>query len=200
RRKGIGGRLLRRPQQHQATATVDEFPTAVLTDFTVSSCYKFVMASYLGLLCTGSNAARSQVPAGAGWHSLGAGDGRRWEYGNVPHLDVAILHAVLDWQAGLGDPMAREAHLLDVAQSIETLLTNAGFGIVARCDGRASHNVCVMTGPIEELARQLETRGVRVWFDPGRLRFSAQIFNDSSDLDRFELALETILPQLDMKG
>src|SRR5690606_32640755 len=30
RRKGIGGRLLRRPQQHQATATVDEFPTAVL--------------------------------------------------------------------------------------------------------------------------------------------------------------------------
>ncbi|ADO41812.1 aminotransferase class V-fold PLP-dependent enzyme [Ketogulonicigenium vulgare] len=159
-------------------------------DITVSSCYKFVMASFMGVLCTGTPNGRALMPKGAGWHAMGETGPKRWEYGNVPHLDVAILHGSLGWQEGLGDMAARGDYLLAVADQIGALVTGAGYPIVPRDGGRASQNICVIGGgDIAALGAHLETQRIRIWYDLGRLRLSAQIFNDAADLDRLACAL-----------
>lgn len=178
---------------NDATHAMGALPVnAADADATVSSCYKFLAASFMGVLVTGTGRGRALAPSSGGWYSLGAGDtARRFEYGNVPHLDVAILDAVLAWHLSL-DPAAREVHLLTTARRIADHLRDAGFAPLAHAPGAASHNVCVFSPHAEALAEGLEARGVRVWCDHGRVRLSAQVFNDETDLQRLASALSEL--------
>ncbi|SDH97336.1 aminotransferase class V-fold PLP-dependent enzyme [Alloyangia pacifica] len=161
-------------------------------DVTVSSTYKFLGASFMGLLICGSKAGRALRPAGAGWYSDAApSTAQRHEFGNVPHLDVAILGAMLERLLRLTDA-AREAHLLGVADGLADALTRHGHAPLPRAGQARSQNITLFAPHAEALAEALESRGVRVWYDHGRLRLSAQLFHSDETLDRFDEALADI--------
>lgn len=169
-------------------------------DATVGSCYKFLGASFMGILATGTDRGRALGASSGGWYSLSAeGTARRFEYGNVPHLDVAILDAVLAWQLAQ-DPQARERHLLAMAGRIAGAISAAGFEPLDHGPGRNSQNICLYHPAASALARGLETLGVRVWFDNDRLRLSAQVFNDDADIGRLIDALKNMREHSVIKG
>ncbi|TPW27549.1 aminotransferase class V-fold PLP-dependent enzyme [Pararhizobium mangrovi] len=184
---------------NDATHAVGALPVrAAEADVTVASTYKFLCASFMGILAFGTERARALRPAGAGWYSETADGASRFEYGNVPHLDVVILDAVLEWHAR-GDEDARARHLLAVANALEQVLENRGLVAFSRDGDTGSHNVCVAGKNVKEIADGLEAQGVRVWYDHGRMRLSAQVFNAREDIDAFDAALGTVLHSTDGK-
>ena len=91
-----------------------------LADVTVSSCYKYLCATQMGILAWNRARRPDFEPLAVGWCSGTDGpdhraytphpDARRAQAGNSNHLDVYLLRASLDYLAGYGIP-AISAHV-----------------------------------------------------------------------------------------
>jgi len=169
-----------------------------LCDFVVSSCYKWLLATHgVGIFAYAADRVGPLRPATLGWHSVASrggvaaplhtelrADAARLEAGNPSLLGVFVLDnalgrlEALDAKAVLVNAVERGGELIEG-------LRRRGLPVVTpeAAEERAG-NVCFLAEDGAALAARLAERGVLVWGGDGRVRISAHVHNDESDVRR----------------
>ncbi|MBI2835834.1 MAG: aminotransferase class V-fold PLP-dependent enzyme [Acidobacteria bacterium] len=173
---------------------------AALTDLTVSSSYKWMLATHGVAPCYMSERAEAQTDATTfGWHNLNlmSADGferqrevpekpmpERLEPGNPAMLVVLHLGWALEVLLGIGMDRV-QAHALALAEQAATGLANLGVRVISPQDpGARSGNTCFVTDHPKAMNDRLAQRGVLCWNDYGRVRVSTHVYNSSTDVSR----------------
>jgi cysteine desulfurase / selenocysteine lyase len=165
-----------------------------LADFVVSSCYKWLLATHMGVLAWNRRARADFMPLGVGWRSGGAGeslseyrlhaDAARAEVGNPNHLDVYILESALDYLHALG-PERVAAHALGWGGLLRERLARLGLPVITpEPEAERAGNVCVAHADGEAAAARAAERGVLLWGGEGRLRLSVHCYVTPEDIER----------------
>ena len=174
---------------------------AGLTDLTVSSSYKWMLATHGASPCYLSSRAEEQTQATCfGWHNLAVWPAQRAERhpdveekpmperlepGNpamlvVMHLDRAL--AVL-LEVGI---KRIEAHAQDLSEQVSAGLEKLGFTVISpQTRAARSGNTCYLVEDAEGLQDRLASQGVLCWGEFGRVRISTHLYNSSADVERF---------------
>ncbi|MEQ9331860.1 aminotransferase class V-fold PLP-dependent enzyme [Thalassobaculum sp.] len=165
-----------------------------LADVTVSSCYKYLCATQMGVLAWNRARRPDFEPLAVGWCSGSDGpdhsryvphaDGRRAQAGNSNHLDVYLLRASLDYLAGFGIP-AIAAHAERLATRLHAGLAARGLELVT--PGPAAEragNVAFAHPDYAGIVARAAAAGIHLWDGSGRVRCSVHLFNDDGDVDR----------------
>jgi len=136
---------------------------ARLADFTVSSCYKFLCGTHMGVLAWNRQRQADFNPLSVGWASgLGSADGqsytlhddaRRAQSGNPNHLDVYLLKHSLAYLAGFGlDTIS--SHVMALSATFEsgppTTASTFGTGVAGcapRCTCSTASRTSIVTWP-----------------------------------------------------
>jgi cysteine desulfurase/selenocysteine lyase len=177
-----------------------------LCDFVVSSCYKWLLATHgVGVFAYNPARVGEVVPNVIGWSSVahrgGAADplsiplkadASRFEAGNPSLLGLFVLDNALSHLL----PIDRHAvldHALDLTGELIAGLRARGRIVLTpeRREERAG-NVCFLEKDAGALAERLTERQVEVWGSEGRIRVSAHLYNDASDVEAFFAALDGI--------
>ena len=169
-----------------------------LCDFVVSSCYKWLLATH-GVGIFAYNAARvgPLAPATLGWHSVAHRAGRaapldvplrpdaaRLEAGNPSLLGLFVLDNALQALEGL-DPRAVLAHAHALGGELIAGLRRIGRRVITPdAEAERAGNVCFLADDGVALAARLAERRVLAWGGDGRVRISAHVHNDESDVRR----------------
>jgi len=168
---------------------------AELADFTVSSCYKFVLGIHEGILGWNRRRRPEFSPAGAGWWSAdpGAGpgayvtkpDARRAEYGNSGHLGAYLLRESLDYLDSFGiDAIA--AHVRRLSGRMVDGMAALGLDVMTpREPERRGPNAAFAHADPRAVMREAAGEGILIWGDAGRVRASAHLFVSDADVERF---------------
>jgi selenocysteine lyase/cysteine desulfurase len=116
----------------------------------------------------------------------------RFEAGNPSLLGLFVLDNALGHLLPL-DRGAVLDHALDLTGDLVAGLRARGRTVLTpeRREERAG-NVCFLEPNAAELAERLTERKVEVWGSEGRIRVSAHLYNDASDVAAFFAALDGI--------
>ncbi|MDP6041762.1 MAG: aminotransferase class V-fold PLP-dependent enzyme, partial [Candidatus Latescibacteria bacterium] len=178
---------------------------AELTDLTVSSSYKWLLATHGTAPCYLSERAEDQVSSTCfGWHNLAVWPEQtaerhpevseqpmpeKLEPGNpamqvVMHLDHA-LGIILD----IG-PEKIENHARDLAEQVHDGLMRLDYTVISpnTRDAR-SGNTCFACEDGRDLVNRLQERNIYCWGEFGRVRVSTHLYNSSNDVARLLDAL-----------
>ena len=161
-------------------------------DFVVSSCYKWLLASHMGILAWNRRVRPAFTPLGVGWRSASAGptpgsyhlhpDAIRAEAGNPNHLDVYMLDGALDYLAALGIDRI-EAYILEQGRILRDGLLRHGLAVItpATAHERAG-NICIAHPDGESVARRAAAQGLLIWGGDGRIRLSVHCYVTPEDI------------------
>jgi cysteine desulfurase/selenocysteine lyase len=168
---------------------------ANLADFTISSCYKFLCATHMGVLAWNRRRRPDFDPLAIGWASaVGSEDGRsytlhrdaaRAQSGNPNHLDVYILKHSLEYLLGFGLP-AINAHVMALSDRLHEGLRGLDLEMItpAAAAERAA-NVAFASAADRDIRIRAANDGIHVWDGNGRVRASAHLFNSEQDVERY---------------
>jgi selenocysteine lyase/cysteine desulfurase len=182
---------------------------AGLTDLTVSSSYKWLLAAHGTAPCYLSPAAEAQVtPSAFGWRNLQvwppqtaerhpAVDEKpmpeRMEPGNPAMPTVMLLDRSLETILEIGIDRI-QAHVRALAGQVDAGLRQLGFEVISpTTEAARSGNTCFLTEDAEGLTARLRDQGVLVWGEFGRIRVSTHLYNGSGDVERFLVALRAVM-------
>ena len=181
---------------------------AAVTDLTVSSSYKWLLATHGTAPCYLSERAEEQVASTCfGWHNLKVWPEQtaerhhevveqpmpeKLEPGNpamqvIMHLDHA-LGIILD----IGSKKI-ENHARDLSEQVSQGLKQIGHEVISPDKREArSGNTCFTAPDGRALVNQLEEHNVFCWGEFGRVRVSTHLYNGSDDVARLIEALKTL--------
>ena len=78
-----------------------------------------------------------------------------------------------------------EAHVLELTSRLREGLIEIGLDVLTPAEpSRRAGNVCIAREDGPRFAELLGERGVLVWEADGRVRYSAHLYNDGTDVDR----------------
>ncbi|GHD40698.1 transcriptional regulator [Thalassobaculum fulvum] len=165
-----------------------------LADVTVSSCYKYLCATQMGVLAWNRARRPDFEPLAVGWcsgtdtadHSayLPHPDARRAQAGNSNHLDVYLLKASLDYLAGYGIP-AIAAHVEGLATRLHDGLAARGLEMITpQPAAERAGNVAFAHPDNAAIVARAAAARIHLWDGQGRVRCSLHLFNDTADVDR----------------
>jgi selenocysteine lyase/cysteine desulfurase len=181
---------------------------AEVTDMTISSAYKWLLATHGVAPCYLSERAEEQiVTTSFGWHNLAV-----WpEQAAERHADVAeqpmpdkmepgnpamqvVMH--LDHSLGIimGIGIERiENHVRDLSEQVSDGLIRLGYVVISPGvrEGR-SGNTCFECEDGRGLVDRLRERGIYCWGEFGRVRVSTHLYNGSEDVSKLLDALVDI--------
>ena len=181
---------------------------AEVTDLTVSSAYKWLLATHGVAPCYVSERAEEQmISTSFGWRNLAV-----WpEQGSERHADVAeqpmpekmepgnpamqvVMH--LDHALGIILDIGKERienHARDLSEQVSDGLIRLGYKVISPSvrEGR-SGNTCFECEDAEGLVDKLRERNVYCWGEFGRVRVSTHLYNGSEDVSRLLDALVDI--------
>lgn len=169
-------------------------------DVMVSSCYKWLLGTH-GTAVFYWNRERFpqlKVPF-LGWNSAAKtggwkdplnltlhADANRFIPGNPAFLSIYILNNALTHLLSIGrDPI--EQHALSLTKRLHDGIRGMNYTIMTPLDStERAGNICIMSEQVDKLSAYLRQQGILVWGTYGsdaRLRISAHVYNDSSDID-----------------
>ncbi len=178
------------------------------TDLTVSSSYKWMLATHGAAPCYLSTRAEEQTEATCfGWRNLAVWPQQqaertlevdekpmpdRLEPGNPAMLVVMHLDRALEVLLEVGiDPI--EAHARDLSERVSAGLERLGFRVISPTTREArSGNTSFLTDDAEGMQDRLAERNVLCWGEFGRVRISTHLYNGSEDVERFLRVLEAL--------
>ena len=173
---------------------------AGLADLTVSSSYKWMLATHGVARCCVSERAEAQIGTTCfGWRNLAVWPAQRaerhpdvdekpmpdrMEPGNPAMMVVMHLDKALEVMLDVG--MDRiDTHARDLSEQVSAGLERLGLPVISPRDRRArSGNTCFSVDDAKGLEMRLAEHGVLCWGEYGRLRVSTHLYNGSSDVDR----------------
>ncbi|MEM6986181.1 MAG: aminotransferase class V-fold PLP-dependent enzyme [Pseudomonadota bacterium] len=183
---------------------------AGLADITVSSCYKWLLATHgTAVFCWNRERLPQLAPPFLGWASVASSGGwqapldftvhdsaDRFLAANPSYISLYMLNNALAVLLELGEARI-EAHTLALGTEIRAGLDPFGLEMMTpRADDRRAGNTCFMVENVESLRATLAAEGVEVWGAYGRfgrVRISAHVHNSSEDVDRLLHALARAL-------
>jgi len=182
---------------------------ADLTDMTVSSSYKWMLATHGTAPCYLSERAEEQTAASSfGWHNLAVwpaqGAERHetvdekpmpdlMEPGNPAMLVIMHLDKALERLQSAG--MSRvESHAKDLSEQVSERLQKIGATVISPQDRAArSGNTCFLADDAKAVETRLAEHDVLVWGEFGRVRISTHVHNGSDDVERLLDVLPGVL-------
>ena len=174
---------------------------AELTDLTVSSSYKWMLATHGVAPCYFSERAETETKVTCfGWHNLSVwpeqGAERlanapekpmpgKLEPGNPAMLVVMHLDQALEILLSVGTAKISD-HARSLSKQVSDGLKDLGFIVISpqNYDSR-SGNTCFQLSNAKEMQNQLAERGILCWGEYGRVRISTHLYNGSNDVRRF---------------
>lgn len=172
-----------------------------LADFTVSSGYKFLCATHMGILAWNRDRQPDFNPMSIGWASAqDTPDGRsytlhedasRAELGNPNHLDVYLLESSLEYLLGHGiDSIA--AHACGLAGRLHEKLSALDLEVITPTNpNERATNIAFAHRDDTRVVRQAADAGIFLWDGGGRVRASVHLFNAETDIDGYVDWLES---------
>jgi cysteine desulfurase/selenocysteine lyase len=172
-----------------------------LADFTVSSCYKFLCATHMGVLAWNRDKQPNFNPRAVGWASANDvyggqsyslhDDASRAQLGNPNHLDVYILEVSLRYLLSFGIASIT-GHVRRLADKLYSGLDEIGVALItpARAAQRAG-NIAFAHPDDATLVREAAKVGILLWDGDGRVRASVHLFNTDADIERYLEWLKT---------
>ena len=168
---------------------------ARLADFTVSSCYKFLCATHMGVLAWNRERQPDFDPLNIGWASgLDGADGQsytlhgdagRAQSGNPNHLDVYLLKHSLTYLLGFGLE-AISVHVMALSDRLHERLSGLGLEVITPAvPGERASSVAFATAADRDIRTRAASNGIYVWDGRGRVRASVHLFNSKQDIDRY---------------
>ncbi len=168
---------------------------ADLADFTVSSCYKFVLGIHEGVFAWNRKRRPNFQPFGVGWaaanpeknsrgHKLKP-DARRAEYGNAGHLGAYLLRHSLHYLNAFGIEAIQE-HAQTMVHRLITSMAASGCDVMTpNVPGEQAGNAAFVCTDTQEFVKKAAADGILVWGDNNRIRASAHLFTSRADVDYF---------------
>jgi selenocysteine lyase/cysteine desulfurase len=166
---------------------------ANLADFTVSSCYKFLCSTHMGVLAWNRQRQPDFEPLAVGWASAqGSVDGQsytlhsdatRAQSGNPNYIDVYMLKHSLAYLLGFG-VQAISDHVMGLSTRLHEGLSGLGLEVItpAAATERAA-SVSFASAADRDIRLRAAHDGIQVWDGSGRVRASAHLFNSTADID-----------------
>ena len=164
-------------------------------DFIVSSAYKFLCATHMGILAWNRERQPAFEPLSIGWASAsGSSDGRsftlhadgaRAQAGNSNHLDVYVLERSLEYLLRFGiDAIA--AHACRLATRLHVSLSDSGRTVITpAAESERGTSVSFASSEDREIVGAAARSGMLLWHGNGRVRASLHLFNTDDDVDRY---------------
>jgi cysteine desulfurase/selenocysteine lyase len=182
---------------------------ADLTDLTVSSSYKWMLATHGVAPCYLSEQAENQTTASSfGWHNLAVwpaqGAERHEEVdekpmpallepGNPAMQVVMHLERALERLQTVGLAQV-ESHAKDLSELVSDGLEAAGAKVISPLDRDArSGNTCFESDDAKAVEDRLAEHNVLAWGEFGRVRISTHVHNGSEDVERLLEVLPGVL-------
>ena len=182
---------------------------ADLTDMTVSSSYKWMLATHGVAPCYLSEHAEHQTRASSfGWHNLAVwpaqGAERHSEVdekpmpellepGNPAMLVVMHLERALERLQALGIQQVQN-HARDLSELVSEGLEAAGSTVISPTERSArSGNTCFQADDAKGVENRLAEHDVLAWGEFGRVRISTHVHNSRKDVERLLDVLPGIL-------
>ncbi|MDE2887274.1 MAG: aminotransferase class V-fold PLP-dependent enzyme [Gemmatimonadota bacterium] len=173
---------------------------AGLADMTVSSSYKWLLATHGVAPCYVSEHAESQIGTTCfGWRNLAVWPAQRaerhlhvdekpmpdrMEPGNPAMMVVMHLDKALEVLLGVGLDRI-DAHARDLSEQVSAGLDRLGYPVISPRERVArSGNTCFAVDDAKGLETALAAQNVLCWGEYGRLRVSTHLYNGSADVDR----------------
>jgi len=181
---------------------------AGLTDLTVSSSYKWMLATHGVAPCYLSARAEARTEATSfGWRNLSVWPGQRAERapdadvrpmpqrlepGNPAMVAVMFLDKALEVLLRIGAERI-ESHARDLSEQVSAGLKRLGRTVISP-EFRAgrSGNTCFLADDAKGVQDRLTDRNVLCWGEYGRVRVSTHLYNGSEDVERFLKALAEV--------
>ena len=168
---------------------------ARLADFTVSSCYKYLCATHMGILAWNRERQPGFNPMSIGWASAAdSADGQsyalhddasRAQAGNPNHLDVYILERSLAYLLGYGIE-AIEGHVRALSTRLHDGLVDLGLPVVTPSSPQErAGNIAFANTNDTRIVEQAAQERIYLWDGGGRVRSSVHLFNSDADVDRY---------------
>jgi len=168
---------------------------ADLADFTVSSCYKFVLGIHEGVFAWNRARQPEFLPFGVGWAAASPGeradryrlkpDARRVEFGNAGHLGAYLLRDSLQYLERFGID-AIQAHAQTLARRLAAGMAANGCEVMTpQAPGEQAGNAAFVCPDTKAFVEKAEADGIYVWGDNNRIRASAHVFTTETDVDFF---------------
>src|SRR5436190_15250353 len=179
---------------------------AELCDFLVCACYKWLLATHgAGIFAYHPARVGEITPNVLGWHSVehrgGAADpltvdlrpdAARFEAGNPSLLSLFVLDNALRVLSPF-DPRAVPDHALALGDALIDGLRARGRPLITPpAPAERAGNVCFLADDAYALASALAARDVLVWGIESRIRVSAHLYDDATDVTRFFAALDDV--------
>lgn len=178
---------------------------AGLTDLTVSSSYKWLLATHGVAPMYLSEGAEGQITSTSfGWHNLAVWPAQeavrapeveelpmpeRLEPGNPSMLVVMHLDRALEVLLSIGIERISD-HARTLSELVSTGLENLGFTVISPQNRPArSGNTCFLVEDAHAMQVRLAEIGVLCWGEFGRMRISTHLYNGSADVARLLAAL-----------
>lgn len=172
---------------------------AELTDLTVSSSYKWMLATHGVAACYVSPRVEQQTRVTSfGWHNVEGWPAperrpdaivqpmpERMEPGNLSIIALAFLERALTLLLGIGIDRI-ENHARDLAAMLRTGLEKRGRSVMGPASRESlSGNTCFLAADADAVQERLDRREVLCRGEGGRVRISTHLYNGSEDVDRF---------------
>lgn len=180
---------------------------ASITDLTISSSYKWMLATTGVAACYVSERAQAQVkPTTWGWNNLRYGAPpnpastdmfdmpQLLEPGNTALLNILFLSNGLNTIHSVGIDNISE-HARSLAAEVYRGLESLGIDVISPDSSIArSGNTSFCVENSEAMMTALGQQDVLVWGDRGRIRISTHLYNDSDDVARAIEAIASVHP------
>ena len=168
---------------------------ANLSDFTVSSCYKFALGVHEGIFAWNGNRYPKFNPFGVGWASANPGNtpdkfllkegARRTEFGNVGHLGAYLLRESLVYLSALGYSSIAK-HAQNLCRKMIIGMSEIGLEVMTSSEhGAHAGNVAFAYAEPKNLVARAAEDKIYIWGDNKRVRASAHVFTTNEDVDIF---------------
>jgi selenocysteine lyase/cysteine desulfurase len=181
---------------------------AGLTDLTVSSSYKWMLATHGAAPCYLSERAEGETESTCfGWHNLAVWPAQRavrhpevdekpmpyrLEPGNPAMMVVMYLDKALEVLLEIGIERIQD-HARDLSEEVSIGLEGLGFTVISpKVREARSGNTCFLADDAKGLQNRLAERRVLCWGEYGRVRISTHLYNGSQDVERLLEALSEL--------
>lgn len=178
---------------------------AGLTDLTVSSSYKWLLATHgVAPMYLSEKAEGQTVSTSFGWHNLAVWPTQaavrapevdelpmpeRLEPGNPSMMVVMHLDQALEVLLSIGIERISD-HARTLSEQVSTGLKELGFTVISPQNRSArSGNTCFLVKDAATMQTRLAEIGVLCWGEFGRMRISTHLYNGSADVAHLLKAL-----------
>ena len=178
---------------------------AGLTDLTVSSSYKWLLATHGVAPMYLSEGAEGQIASTSfGWHNLAVWPAQeavraleveelpmpeRLEPGNPSMLVVIHLDRALEMLLSIGIERISD-HARTLSELVSAGLEEQGFTVISpQARSARSGNTCFLVEDAQAMQVRLAEMGILCWGEFGRMRISTHLYNGSADVTRLLAAL-----------